>query len=258
MPSRPLHRPLVRALEAIAPRTAIALRAWKHCYTGEPELRLLTALCDRQKLSLDIGGNLGVYTYFMARFSKGVIAFEPNPELAARLRRGFASGVQVEACALSNQAGTAVLTVPLVDGAEEPGLGTIEKKDAKGFADGRRFNIETRRLDDHLEYPAAFIKIDAEGHELAILEGGREFLATHRPSLLIEAEERHRKNAVGTLSAYLEGHGYAGYFLMGKTLKPIAALKECGSRAAIPNNFLFFADDAQLDRVRSLLDGRLS
>lgn len=248
-----LHKSLVQTLETIAPRPAIALRAWKHFYFGEAELRLLPALCDREKLSLDVGGNLGVYTYFMARFSQSVMAFEPNPDLAARLRRGFGGRVRIEECALSDQEGTAVLAVPLIGGIEEPGLGTIEGESEASLPVGRKVEVVTHRLDDYLERPVGFVKIDAEGHELAVLEGGHSFVSTHRPSFLIEAEERHRKDALGTLTAYLEGQGYAGYFLMRRDLRSIETLKQLGPDAPIPNNFLFFANDAQRDRVRSFL-----
>jgi len=251
---RGLPKPIVRTLEAFAPKAAVALRAWKHFYSGEAELRLLPALCDREKCAFDIGGNLGVYTYFMARFSKAVMTFEPHPELAAQLRRGFGGRVQIEECALSSREGVAALSIPLVEGIEEPGLGSIDGEGAAGLPIGRKVEVPTRCLDDFLERPVGFVKIDVEGHELSALEGGRRFIAAHRPSFLIEAEERHRKDAIGTLVAFLNRHGYAGYFLKDRELYPIEALGKAGSNMFIPNNFLFFAGDAQRDRVRLFLE----
>ena len=37
----------------------------------------------------------------------------------------------------------------------------------------------------------AFINIDAEGHEFAVLRGGEGLIAAHRPVLLVELEYRH-------------------------------------------------------------------
>lgn len=63
------------------------LQVVDHYLAGERELRLLSHLCDRNRVSLDIGANVGTYTYFMRWYSRRVYAYEPNPELAARLHR---------------------------------------------------------------------------------------------------------------------------------------------------------------------------
>jgi FkbM family methyltransferase len=38
-----------------------------------------------------------------------------------------------------------------------------------------------------------FIKIDVEGHELAVINGATTLLTTQRPLLLIEIEARHHR-----------------------------------------------------------------
>ena len=81
---------------------------------GAAERRLLGLLCDRSKISIDIGANVGTLTYYLARHSAHVYAYEPNPELAAKLRRGFGSNVSVVEAALSDAPGTAVLKLPAV------------------------------------------------------------------------------------------------------------------------------------------------
>jgi hypothetical protein len=51
------------------------------------------------------------------------------------------------------------------------------------------------RLDDFCAREAIdrvdFVKIDVEGAELHVLEGGREVIEAHRPTMLIEIEARH-------------------------------------------------------------------
>jgi len=66
------------------------------------------------------------------------------------------------------------------------------------------------------------IKIDVEGHELAVLEGAQTLLLKDHPSLMIEAEERHRPGTVREISSYLANFGYLGFFLVGRRLRPIA------------------------------------
>lgn len=53
-------------------------------------------------------------------------------------------------------------------------------------------------LDDWLEtnpvqMPIAFMKIDVEGHERAVLEGARKTIEKHRPALVLESWEEWRE-----------------------------------------------------------------
>ena len=41
----------------------------------ERELWLVRFLCDPRKVAIDIGANMGVYSYFMRKFSRQVIGF---------------------------------------------------------------------------------------------------------------------------------------------------------------------------------------
>src|SRR3974390_1761020 len=71
----------------------------------EREFWLIPFLCDKTKTSLDIGANMGHYSYFMQKFSMDVIAFEPNTQLWPDLRRLLGKDFQLEAVALSDKLG---------------------------------------------------------------------------------------------------------------------------------------------------------
>ncbi len=89
----------------------------------EPEAAFLPLLCDRTRPSVDVGANLGGYTLLLRKHSARVIAYEPNPDLAARLERVFrrSRSVEVRRCALSDKPGVAMLRVP-----SDHGRSTIE------------------------------------------------------------------------------------------------------------------------------------
>ncbi|SNT36751.1 methyltransferase, FkbM family [Tropicimonas sediminicola] len=89
------------------------------------------------------------------------------------------------------------------------GLGTLEPANKlAGFSSIEQVDVETRRLDSFDIRDLGFIKIDVEGHELEVLQGGKETLARETPVLLIEIEERHRPDALETVSDFLAGFGY--------------------------------------------------
>src|SRR5580698_3347369 len=88
-----------------------------HYISGEAEIRLVKYLCDRNRVSLDIGANIGTYTYFMRRYSQRVYAYEPNPKLATRLHRLYPN-VVLRAAAVSDAAGQVKLRIPVDTGRE--------------------------------------------------------------------------------------------------------------------------------------------
>ncbi|MEX0611483.1 MAG: FkbM family methyltransferase, partial [Pirellulales bacterium] len=68
-----------------------------------------------------------------------------------------------------------------------------------------------------------FVKIDVEGHELAVLRGARHTLEAHRPTLLVECEARHRSDGdVRPVFEFLQSLGYEGSFFSSGRRRPLA------------------------------------
>jgi Methyltransferase FkbM domain len=81
--------------------------------------------------------------------------------------------------------------------------------------------VPVKRLDDlHLD-DIGLVKIDVEGHELAVLRGAADTLRRNRPTIVVEAEERHHPHAVAAITELLSGFGYAGYFEIDGTRRSV-------------------------------------
>lgn len=199
------------------------LYAWYHAHRtrlrGERELAFLPYLVDRKRIAIDVGANKGDYCYFLARLCPQVIAFEPNPKLLAILRRCVAPNVRVEPCALSNRSGEAEMRLPRGRHGLSNQAGTLNS--VESFKDFATLKVQAARLDDYRFENIGFIKIDVEGHELEVLEGGRDTIARCQPNLLIELETKHLGFPVGRALTVVENYGYEGFVLGRQGLKSI-------------------------------------
>ena len=69
--------------------------------------------------------------------------------------------------------------------------------------------VPVRTLDSFGLTSVGFIKIDVEGHELAVLQGACKTIALSHPILMVEVEDRHRHDAVHTVEEFLSDFGYS-------------------------------------------------
>ncbi len=243
------------------PRLTLAVLA-NRTWLLEPEVALIPLLSKRKGLAIDAGANKGVYFYHLARHYNRVCGFEPLPSLATYLSRAKPANGDVFRIALSNTQGSATLMLPR--GYNE--LGSLEEQtraqwDSSGSIETHE--IKTATLDSFDFTGVALIKIDVEGHELAVLEGAARTLERWHPTIVIEIEERHRHQAVRSVREHLEAIGYTGYFLDGKFLNPIEQFDGTRDQAAASltqsvkvgryiNNFIFFDRREAADRVAAI------
>ena len=150
---------------------------------------------------LDVGANFGWYTLLACRCKAGhVTAFEPNPRIVELLRKTIAvNGLrkQVTLCEYAVSDTVHAKRQRLAFRYSELGGGAlVESLEPPDYAESAY--VETLRLDDGIvsadptEAPLV-IKIDVEGHELAVLRGAQRLLE-RRPVLFVE---HHRDNAGG-------------------------------------------------------------
>lgn len=190
---------------------------------GEPELKILPYLCCRSEISIDVGANNGLYSYLFAQYSDHVIAIEPHPRLARRLKSLLPSSVEVLNFAASNEDGMAKFHIPFFEGREIASRCSLDP-DANGGMETRTISVAKRRLDQVpiADRSVGTLKIDVEGHELSALQGAVAVLEEFNPSIIVESESRHHAEAPENVFQFLFAFGYHGYFIHRDKLRNIA------------------------------------
>jgi FkbM family methyltransferase len=208
----------------VRPSDRVVYRAWSGYWFGEPEMRLLAVLCDRERVAVDVGGHFGIYAYFLMRYARRCVVLEPNPTQVAWLELALArwrARIDIVPVAASDRDGEATLRVPKRARVHDSGLATLEQANHSIGDDVDSVAVATRRIDGLDLGDVGFMKIDVEGHELAVLEGARATIARARPNVQVEAEERHRPGTVAAVAAFFAQLDYRGFFDEGGGLVPI-------------------------------------
>jgi FkbM family methyltransferase len=189
----------------------------------EAELKIIPFLCERHQTTIDVGANVGLYSYVFSKWSNNVIAIEPHPDLALRLKNLLPSSVGVINIAASDHDGVSDFYIPIVDGVEIASRSSLETSVNFEFS-ARRIRVETRRLDSlSLGWgTVAIVKIDVEGHEMSTLQGMTGIIEQSRPTLIVESEARLLHDAPQIVFNFLKQYGYEGYFIHRDQLKPIS------------------------------------
>jgi FkbM family methyltransferase len=177
---------------------------------------------------LDCGANIGIFTTMMAERvgPKGQVhSFEPDPVICEDLKRvlhvNAFNWVTVNQMALSNTEGEALFCkVTELDVRRESSHLSVTGYSPEK-TNTQEFSVPTTTLDAYVEKNGIFpklIKIDVEGAEFLVLEGGRRCIEQHRPLLVIEVHADnsgifdHRR-----LKQFFQQNGYANSYDGDKT-----------------------------------------
>ncbi len=182
----------------------------------DDEISLITRHITNYRRAIDIGANIGIYSYALSKYFNRVDAFEPNIECSKMLRTYASrkSNITTHNVGLSNKKGGSVLYIPKINkNTLNAGLGSIE--DPGG--DRVKMQIELRCLDDYNFKNVGFIKIDVEGHELEVLKGATKTIQNNKPIIYIEIEQRHLKGKkIDQVINFILSFGYEGGFYQNK------------------------------------------
>lgn len=189
----------------------------------EREMAVLPFIVDRNRLAIDVGANTGAYVHRLLHLGANVVAIEANPQLVDVLKSLYGKKkLEVVWAAASSEGGRASLRIPNAKASYRHGMSTIEQANTLGGGEAETIDVPKVTLDS-LNLPATgFLKIDVEGHEHSVLLGAQELIARDHPAILIEAEDRHRPDAVESVRSFLDGFGYRGFMLDNGLFKSIA------------------------------------
>lgn len=183
----------------------------------EPETQFLPYLTSRDKVSLDVGANIGLYSALLSPLSLEVFAWEANPHIIPYLTTNvFRFGnVRILPLAAAKEKGSAEFNVPLakdgnvvcLSGAGSMMNTFLTKQQIKNMS----INVTMFPLDSFDLENVGFLKIDVEGNEYDVLLGATNTIERNRPSIIFENEYRHNPECAKVFE-FLMDRSYTGYF----------------------------------------------
>ncbi|WP_179382417.1 FkbM family methyltransferase [Streptomyces sp. SA15] len=188
---------------------AVALDTlWNGRFGYEPgSLATWARLATQSATIADVGAHVGYFSMIaaLANPKAKVHAFEPVDQIHARLsvnvRSNAVPNVKLYQAGVSSKAGWADISVRFSGNLLSTGS-TLEH----AAADAQLKRIQLLPLDEvFADTKLDLMKIDVEGHEMAVLEGARQVLKRDRPTVLLEAL---RDASLDTLLDEFEPLGY--------------------------------------------------
>ena len=197
--------------------------------------QIIPKFCKPGNVVMDIGANVGEWTLHMAKMvgeTGRVFSIDPIPSMTKALKKTIAvnnlSQVSVSQYAMSNKIGHSKLVSPFdkdnrvksgwsrLTGDEEycspEELMTATYPGIKEVTKINTIEVQTITLDGFISEKCIkrldFIKIDVEGHERWVIEGGQQTLKTLKPSLVLEVGAEKKKEDREKIADQLRTLGY--------------------------------------------------
>jgi FkbM family methyltransferase len=202
----------------------------KHNMTND-NVKMFYKFIDAGDICFDIGANRGEITYYLSQLvgqTGKVISFEPITKarffLKDTIDKFHLTNVVICPRALSNKKDELQMIIPKLNGVDVFALAHLPSKDIEPQECGYRETVQVTTLDRIVEKLAIdrldFIKIDVEGHEFAVLQGGEKTINKYLPVVYLEVWRTKQTEKEGQLSSdaidWLREHDYIGIMVNGK------------------------------------------
>jgi len=157
---------------------------------------------------LDIGANLGYYSYFLANKLAGngqLFAVEPIPLFAEIWHKNMSKyenqNIKLFNCALGNENKANVkMSIPVVDGVVRHGLTNVEGQGEEGWGSAMDFEVPMYVGDELLSKENLtklnYIKCDVEGYEQFVIPSLKETINKFKPLIQIELNGKDNRQNV--------------------------------------------------------------
>ncbi|NCB06973.1 MAG: FkbM family methyltransferase [Bacteroidia bacterium] len=197
---------------------------------------------------LDLGANIGVTSYHLAKKFPGsmVYAFEPlalNMNTLRRIKSKFGlTNIHEFQVAVGEQNGTIEMVMPVVNHVPMHGLSHVVGFEKNGNDSGLKSAVQMIYLDEfdvllNSGKRVTAIKIDIENFEYYALKGAQKIIAAHRPVIYCELwDNEYRGKCIGLLNNL----GYSAFVLQGKELVRV-------ENAAVEKHNFFFLPNSLTD-----------
>lgn len=225
----------------------------------ETEMLGLASLVRPGSVCFDVGSAAGLYTLALSQLVGPlgqVHSVEPlcfaHPLWTRVLRSRQSPNVSHHPVALGSEPGSQVMSVPLGRYGPVTGRSFLEWKSLglgsnAEFADQIEVVVEVGTLDslcaDAGLKSLDFVKVDVEGAELHVLEGGQQVIESFKPDLLIEVEARHTARYQYSPDDIVEWLAHRGYTMHSwhQGWSEVGTWHEAASVCAHSRNYLFRA-----------------
>lgn len=140
----------------------------------------------------DIGANYGFYSFLALEFCKEVHLFEPIPFIFDNLKDNFKDyqNVFLNNIALSDKKGKIDLFIPEGSSIDSMSGSSIiqETTQVHSYQFKKKIEVETETLENYFKSHnlPSVIKLDVEGAESLVIEGGLEFFKNNSPIISLE------------------------------------------------------------------------
>lgn len=166
---------------------------------------------------LDIGANIGIMTYHLAKKfpQQTIFAIEPMPDnltiLHKIIKRFKLNNVKVLPIAVGNENKILEMVLPVSGKVKLQGLAHVVHDSIKEWNDGYKFKVKAHKLDDKfINESISAIKMDIENFEYFALQGGQKLIKKHKPIIYLELWPNNNRDKCFNL---LKEIGYKAYII---------------------------------------------
>ena len=164
----------------------------------------------------DIGANIGNHSLFFRQFYTKVFSFEPNPRTfkVLSLNAELMDNITCFDFGLSDTARNAFLNI------NAGNVGGSHLSADEAFRSNTQQEIKLETLDalaESFQGKLGLVKIDVEGHELAVLKGGTALLARDKPVIFFEQQIENFDNGISPVYEHLKSIGYTRFMTIKAT-----------------------------------------